>query len=303
VSEKSNFSPIKLSKPRILLLGVGYTLEVLLSKFLSKEFEPVCVVRSTEKEKNFSNLGFKTILFDVCKPNDFENAFRDYNHFDVVVDSVPPPDINPTNQVYKNYQISLSELSKISKNSIYLSTTGVFGGLNGEIITEESVCSPKTDRAKIRLETENTHQKYFLNSTSLRIPAIYGPGRGIGHALKQKRYKLIGDGLRFTNRIHVFDLARVINKLCELKLDNINCPKILCVSDQKIATQLEVVNFYVEKFNLEFPPIIPLERAFLDLDSTLLSNQQVFSAKCWELSGLSPLYPSYIEGAYSEFES
>ena len=61
---------------------------------------------------------------------------------------------------------------------IYLSTVGVYGDRNGEVVTEATPVGPQTARSKRRVAAEEQWRAACSHLEILRLPGIYGPFRG-----------------------------------------------------------------------------------------------------------------------------
>ena len=176
------------------------------------------------------------------------------------------------------------------KGVIYLSSTGIYGRRSGEWVDESTSPSPKGLRAKARLAAEEEYQKVDIPAIALRLSAIYGPGRGLINALKAGRYRLTPG--RFSNRIHVADIAKVITKLI-LELSPGEWPECLNVSDQEPELIERVVEYYCDKLDLPKPSEITTSELKKRGAETLLSNQRVSSRLLESALNFSFLFPSY----------
>jgi nucleoside-diphosphate-sugar epimerase len=178
---------------------------------------------------------------------------------------------------------------------IYLSTTGVFGGRDGRIVTEETPPAPWNAQGEARLLSELAYRDSGVEMTALRLPAIYGPDRGLVHSIRQGHYRLVGTGETWTNRIHVRDLAAII----ERAIFAAELPPVLCVSDDCPAQAREVAEFVCSKEGLPLPGCVSEEEVLKAGAFTMLSNQRVQNALMKKVLNLKLQYPSYREGFYS----
>ena len=94
-----------------------------------------------------------------------------------------------------------------------VSSTGVLGGGDGEVVTEEVTPSPARDTARVLLAAEELAAELFPGLVVVRPAGIYGPGRTSlidrvrgGEALAHHR---------MTNRIHRDDLVTVLHTVLE----------------------------------------------------------------------------------------
>ena len=282
------------TKPSILLLGGGYTLQFLASLIEDKN-SFVITSRNEQTVSLFRKKGYLSEVLDITDSHSVNKFLNINTDITCVVDSVPPPSF------IDEYTSNLKLIADCVNYSIYLSTTGVYGKINGEVVDENTDTNPNHLRAKSRVVCERIHRETFSKSTLLRLPAIYGPGRGIGHAIKSRRYKIIDQGLRFTNRIQVEDLCATIIALIEGHNSGQVLPEILCVSDSSPSYQVDVVRFYCNRFGFELPEAVSLELAKQQLDPTMLSNQIVSNKLLISFLQRELKYPSYKDGASTEF--
>ena len=64
---------------------------------------------------------------------------------------------------------------------VYMSTTGVYGDMRGEMVDESTPVRPLTERARRRVSAEEMTRVWCnerrVRRVVLRVPGIYGPGR------------------------------------------------------------------------------------------------------------------------------
>jgi nucleoside-diphosphate-sugar epimerase len=96
-------------------------------------------------------------------------------------------------------------------------------------------------------------------------------------------FKLVGDGSRFTSRIHVDDLA-------ELLLASDRAPgETFVVGDLAPCPQLELVSFLCERLGLPLPGSVAPE----DAHETRSRNRRVNPARALQRLGVTLAYPTY----------
>ena len=121
---------------------------------------------------------------------------------------------------------------------IYLSSTSVYGDTRGAWVDEQTPPAPCSPWGKMRLELERRVDAWGrqrqVPTCVVRLPEIYGPGRGPVQRLRSGGYTLRFPE-RLSNRIHVHDLARVLERLGQ-RPDQ----RLLLVADGNPATTEEV---------------------------------------------------------------
>ncbi len=105
----------------------------------------------------------------------------------------------------------LGMLQRPPERFTYISTTGVYGDHQGELVDEQSALLAKTERAKRRLSAESIlsswAREYGVAVSILRTPGIYGPGRLGMERIKNGDPLICESEAHPGNRIHVYDLV------------------------------------------------------------------------------------------------
>jgi len=278
----------------IALLGAGYTLERT-AAMLPRD-HVVLTARSRERVLALRAAGYLAEELDISDAEKTRHFFSQYKNIETVVDSVPPA-AGTANGPLHVVQ-ALQERALPIRRVIYLSTTGVYGVDDGTSVDETRRLNPLHARAQLRVDAEAVYQASGFPCCCFRIAAIYGPGRGPGLSLKAGRYPYVEGGARWSNRIHVTDLARAIQAAIS---SNHELPPAVNLSDDQPALTRDVIEFYCAKFSLPFPQSISLQNARERGLDTLLSNQRVSNSLLKRTFSLELSYPSYKEGAGSEF--
>lgn len=275
---------------RALLLGGGYTLQHLAALLPTAQF--VITSRSAERCAEFATRGWEARRVDVMEQRTLEALREEFESFSVIVDSVPPDRAEPAKGPHNVVQT----LGAAAERIVYLSTTGVYGVENGSEVSDDTPPAPLHPHAKARRISEMVYDDHHSHVTLLRLPAIYGPGRGIGHALERGTLRVV-EGERWSNRIHVVDLARLIAALIAMPRF---APGVIAVADEAPTPFREVIDFYCA--HCRFPPPQTISRAEAEARGlhTMLSHQRVVPRRMRELLPVLQ-YPSFREGAASEF--
>jgi nucleoside-diphosphate-sugar epimerase len=293
--------------PTILLLGGGYTLERVAQLLPANTF--VITSRSRERCDIWRTKGWLSHPVSLEDGAELINLFKTYPSIKVLVDGVPPlhqlntdERSNPAESGVRNVIKALTHSS--IERIIYLSTTGVFGTRDGSWVDEVSPPNPWNPLAAARLACEQLYRsaardltelfKREVLSISLRLPAIYGPDRGVLHSLKAGNYSLVGDGSQWTNRIHVEDLSLIIQRLIDYRGQ---LPPVLCINDDNPTQACQVISYLCERFQLRWPPSISPDEVARRGAFTMLSNQRVSNQRMKDLLGITLRYPSFKDAA------
>lgn len=131
---------------------------------------------------------------------------------------------------------------------VLVSSTGVLGGDDGQVLTEDADPAPERDTARVLLAAEQLAAELFPALTILRPAGIYGPGRTslidrvrAGQAMKHRR---------ITNRIHRDDLVTVLRAL----LESGEAPPLLHAVDTEPAPLGEVAAHIARRLGVPTPP-------------------------------------------------
>jgi hypothetical protein len=271
--------------PTTLLLGGGYTLEHVAERLSPNSF--VITSRNPDRIKEFHAKGWAAEHVDVEDIETLKRCLVKFKRISGVIDSIPTSKDGGGTK-YIPEMIAAFKDAKVEK-VVYLSTTGVYGVRDGSWVNESTPTEPWSPPGKARLACENLYRASSLRSVSLRLPAIVGPGRNTADSLRSGRYRLVGDGSKWTNRIHVDDLANIV---IAALLTN-EAPAILSVSDDTPVQARELVTFLCEKLSLPFPSSVS-ERELEEQGAfTMLSNQRVSNTTMKSVLGISLVYPSF----------
>lgn len=169
---------------------------------------------------------------------------------------------------------------------IYLSSTGVYGRIEGTI--DDTTSTDESDETNaLRLEAEKIWRQ--TGAVVLRVPGIYGSGAGLAQNLKAGTYRLPGSGDRYTSRIHVEDLAAIVLAVFAAATLERRC---YVIGDQEPCTQLEIVTWLCDELKLPLPGSIPLDQ----VHRTLRGNRRVDPSALLTELGITLRYANYREG-------
>lgn len=293
------------SKPTVLLLGGGYTLQRVAERLVPGTF--IITSRNAEQCARWQQHGWATYAVSIADKDVVNALFADNPQVKVVVDSVPPLRPERTNHglvdvAHGARNVAQALVGSAVERIVYLSTTGVFGVRDGSWVDESTPATPWNEQGAARLACEEVYRAaqreaastgVQRTSTALRLPAIYGPDRGVAVSLRSGTYSLVGDGSQWTNRIHVEDLADIIVRCIEYSGV---LPPVLCVNDDHPTQARDVVSYLCEREGLPWPPSVAPEEVLRRGAYTMLSNQRVRNTLMKSLLGVSLRYSSFREG-------
>ena len=196
----------------------------------------------------------------------------------LVLYSIPVLEPDPTADV-------VAELGPRVSRFVYLSSTGVYGRTRD--VDEHTPPAPVTASDHARVAAENAVLAAACSSIVLRPAAIYGPDRGVHVSIREGRFRLAGDGLNYTSRVHVEDLAAI----CEAALFS-DISGAWPVADDYPCTSREIASYCAELVGVPLPAAAKAS----ELHHTRRANRRVDGRAIRRLLQVPLKYPSYREG-------
>lgn len=279
----------------MLIIGCGYIGRVLGARNLLAGDLVNGVVFSLESSLQLRKIGIEPVAMDLDQSLEqlpLENEGRIF-YF------APPPDSGIRDTRVSRFLGALRK-RRCSPRIVYISTTGVYGDCQGEWVDEKRPVQAATDRARRRLDAENSLLEWGLQDEGevviLRVAGIYGPGRLPLARLRQGLPMIHESQAPWTNRIHADDLVSV----CEAAMDKGASGEIYNVSDGAPGNMAEYFNLVADLAELERPPVISRTQAQKELPATMLSylqeSRRIDNAKMLEDLGVTLDYPTLRAG-------
>ena len=273
---------------KLLIYGYGYTASYLAETL---NIENYLIIGSSREEKKF-NLDNKKVKFI---NNSLVNNCLLKDDITHILVSVPPNDLGDIFiQNYRDIIIKNKNIEWIG----YLSATNVYGDHNGELVSESSQTKPKTKKGINRLVAEKQWleliSKFNLPIKIFRLAGIYGPNRNIKERLIKGLVKNIFKEGQFFSRIHVEDIANILN----LSMNNITKNKIYNLADDFSCNLNVIIEYLCEKNSLIKPAQISFDNMSSDYkkESFFLENKRVDNSLVKKDLLKNFKYPSFKEG-------
>ena len=130
---------------------------------------------------------------------------------------------------------------------VLVSSTGVLGGTDGEVVTEATPPAPQRATAHVLLAAEELAADLFPDLVIVRPAGIYGPGRT--SLIERVRTATPVTHRRVTNRIHRDDLVTVLSTV----LDAPEPPRLLHAADHDAAQLGDVVTHLAARLGVAVP--------------------------------------------------
>lgn len=273
---------------KLLIYGYGYTASYLAETL---NIENYLIIGSSREEKKF-NSDNKKVKF--INNSQVYNCLLKDDITHILV-SVPPNDLGDI--FIQNYRDIITKNKNIEWIG-YLSATNVYGDHNGELVSESSQTKPKTKKGINRLVAEKQWleliSKFNLPIKIFRLAGIYGPNRNIKERLIKGLVKNIFKEGQFFSRIHVEDIANILN----LSMNNITKNKIYNLADDFSCNLNVIIEYLCEKNSLIKPAQIDFDDMSLDYkkESFFLENKRVDNSLVKKDLLKNFKYPSFKEG-------
>lgn len=263
---------------QLLAFGCGYVGTALAKRLAARGVATLGTTRTVEGAAALASEGVTAIQWpggDMRPPNGAAWLI-----------SVPPDDDGCP--VFRAFGGSAATASWIG----YLSTTGVYGDLQGGWAFEDSPRSPQSREAMNRARAED--EWLSAGAHIFRLPGIYGPGRSqLERAREPGARRIVKPGQVFS-RAHRDDIAAALDASMSRRRPR----AIYNVCDDEPAPADEVLAHAARLVGIDPPAAVAFENA------NLSAAAQRFYAECKRVSnaqakaelGWLPQYPSYREG-------
>jgi nucleoside-diphosphate-sugar epimerase len=182
---------------------------------------------------------------------------------------------------------------------VYLSTIAVYGNHDGGWIDETTPLTPALTRAGDRIDAERAWLALGAARgvvvAIIRIAGIYGPGVNALETLKAGRARRIVKPDQVFNRIHVADLAQIVDKAIARRADG-----VFNAADDEPTAPGDPIVFAAGLLGVAPPPEIAFEEAKKTMSPFAISfygeSKRVRNDRIKSALGVSLRYPTYREG-------
>jgi nucleoside-diphosphate-sugar epimerase len=187
-----------------------------------------------------------------------------------------------------NNMLQVFALHNAVTRFIFISSTSVYGQINGEWVDENSLTEPESITAKVILNAERAFVANSRRNCVIRFSGIYGRGKSYLLDAVVNTHEVQYDPPHYMNRIHWQDCVRVILFIAGKMIDGENLESIYLASDDDPATKWEVFNYLANKLDLK-----PPQKAAMPQD--VAQNKRCSNRRLKQL-GFRFKYSSYREG-------
>ena len=282
-----------MNKINVFCFGFGQVAKSFIKKLKIEEipFKLTTTSRQETQNKNFEDINYESFQFNEKKFDN--NLIKNLDEADHILISIAP--VNGEDIVIKNFKERFKD--KKFRWITYLSATSVYGDHGGEWVDETSKTNPTSINGIQRLKVEKNwielSQQYNLPLQIFRLSGIYSNQYNVLKRLKTGEVKIINKKNHFFSRIHVEDIANALFK----SLDNFKKGEIYNISDDKPASNKEVIMYAIKLLGVNEPPTIETS----EIESEMLKNfykdsKKVSNKKMKNFFNFELKYPTYIEG-------
>jgi nucleoside-diphosphate-sugar epimerase len=253
-------------RPYALVVGCGYVGRRLVAR-LRPHFDITAIVRTPASLASLEQDSVSAMLLDLDR---VRTAVRLPERLDqeVIFYLVPPPGTGESDRRLDRF---LQLPAVPPRTFVYLSTTGVYGDANGELVDESTPVQPQSDRARRRVSAEEMTRVWcnerHVRRVVLRVPGIYGPDRLPVERLLRREPMVSRLDAGISNRIHDDDLVEA----CIRSVANPEARGIYNVTDGNSCSSTEFAEKVAEIAGLPAPPEVSMEEAQLTFSPERLS--------------------------------
>lgn len=275
---------------KVLILGCGYTGSRLAHLLINQKVPVGLTTRNGERP---ASLDAPCFVFSDDVPLLPDQALAGVTH---VLHSIPPDEqgIDPV----AAYVLPILEKARLQWFG-YLSTTGVYGDVQGAWVDEQTPVHPQQYRSQQRVASEQKFLQSALPTHIFRLPGIYGPGRSVFDRLKTgKAQRIIRPGHVFS-RIHVEDIVGTL----WASMNRPNPPSIYNVADDEPTEPSHLLEEASKLLGVESPAAVSFDQAALSPMATTFWSEcrRVSNRKIKTELGVVLKYPTYREGLRAIF--
>jgi nucleoside-diphosphate-sugar epimerase len=218
----------------------------------------------------------------------------------VLLDSISPDrGIDPVLACSRDAVAAAPRLASV----VYLSTIAVYGDHDGRWIDETTPLTPALTRARDRIEAERAWQTLAdargIPVAVIRIAGIYGPSTNAVEAVKAGRARRIVKPGQVFNRIHVSDLAQIIDKAIDAALTR-RVGGVFNAADDEPTAPGDPIVFAAGLLGVMPPAEVSFEEARKTMTLFAVGfygeSKRVRNDRIKSVLGVALRYPTYREG-------
>ncbi|MEO1315653.1 MAG: SDR family oxidoreductase [Pseudomonadota bacterium] len=285
----------------LLTLGHGYSAAALAPRCRAAGWRVIGTTRGAEKAAAMRADGIEALIWpDPDTASDtggLGEAIAATTH--LLISAAPDGDRDP---VLEGLGALIAARGKAIRWVGYLSTTGVYGDRAGGWVDEDDPLDAGTDRGRARVAAEQAWRTFAaehgLALHIFRLAGIYGPGRGPFAKVRTGTAKRIIKPGQIFSRIHVDDIATVLEASIARPEAAPGATAIYNVCDDEPAPPEDVLAHAASLLGLPPPPEVSFEEAEMTpmARSFYAESKRVSNRRLKDRLGVTLNHPSYREG-------
>jgi nucleoside-diphosphate-sugar epimerase len=248
----------KFKRPRLLIVGCG-DVGMRLLPLVRARFRVFAVTSNAARCAQLRAAGAIPIVADLDRPASLKRLARLAPN---VIHLAPPQAAGLLDRRTRNLTAILPDGAHL----VYVSTSGVYGDCQGQLIDETRTVAPHNARATRRVDAERVLRDWARRARGrlaiVRAPGIYARERLPLARLEQGTPALLQQDDVYTNHIHADDLANIV----ALALFRALPGRIYHAVDDTDMKMGDYFDSVADAFNLARPPRVA--RAQLDAEVT-----------------------------------
>ena len=197
-----------MNQNKIGIIGCGWLGHPLAKEFISNNYKVKGSTTTKEKLKILKNEGIEAYLIEIAENSISDSIDSFLYELDILIVNIPPKIRKDVNTSYSEKIKRLIKQSNKVKNILFISSTSVYGSMQGKI-DSNTIALPDSENGKEILKTENIIKN--KNNTILRFGGLIGEERNPLKYLIQKEEILNSDAP--INYIHLKDCIGIINAI------------------------------------------------------------------------------------------
>lgn len=191
---------------RTLIFGCGYLGRRVATRLVGRGEAVFGTTRSAGRADELARLGIRPVVADVLDPASLGDLPAvDRVLYCVGFDRQAGRSIG---EVYvEGLRNALDRLEGKAEAFVYASSTGVYGGDDGDWVDESSPPDPRTESGRACLDAERLIRGRIATATVLRFAGLYGPDRVMRRDSLLRGEPVVGDPAKFLNLVQIDDAA------------------------------------------------------------------------------------------------
>ena len=282
----------KFGRPRLLILGCG-DVEMHLLPLLRARYRVFAVTTQAERLDELRAAGAVPVLADLDRPGTLRRLAGLAHR---VIHLAPPQPDGALDRRTRHVTAILPEGAQV----VYVSTTGVYGDLQGALADETQPVAPRNARAHRRVDAERTLRTWARRANGrvaiLRAPGIYAADRLPLARLHAGTPALVPEDDVYTNHIHADDLAGIVRRA----LYRAQPGRVYHAVDDTDLRMADYFDAVADAFALPRPPRLPRAELARVVSPTLLSymseSRRLANDRLTRELGMRLHYPTVADG-------